>query len=392
MENQSVANSTEFLEDPSLSSEAPIAANGSLFKVIVHAILFVVGVPGNCLILRVYWTKTHKTSTHIFIMALAWADLAVCSLRWRRISVESILLAGGQIPKVLHIIWTLTTTSGGASVLFTAVIAADRYDCVCRAHNRFFTKRRAQAAVCMALSFSFAINIPAFIAMITDPSDAVLRMLVLAFQVLCFGTALVMIAVCYGLVYVTIRKHVRVGVLAKTMRGPAVAGMPDLMTARSAVSKTCDTNIILVPVTTHTDPSPNISATDKTTDAPSSSRGIPGPSLDAAGEKYTRKLQPVSEERPRNLKGVNLQRKTTRMLFITSVVFLLLWLPYWTSVVLEFASFGLETPINPTFMRILGDSTALLFVNNAVNPVIYGLANKRFRKDCWQVLQKIKLW
>ncbi|XP_038053953.1 uncharacterized protein LOC119726370 [Patiria miniata] len=385
MEDHSVASST-LPDKAALPTAIAITVGGDIFTLVVHMITFVVGVPGNCLILRVYWTKPRKTSTHVFIMALALADLAVCLLRLRRISEEAILLAGCQVPRALLFPWAFMTAFFTASVLTTALIAADRYDCVCRAQNRYFTKKRAQAAAIIVFVFSFLMSTPAFVAMSTDPSNVLLRMLVLTIQIVLFVTALVMIAVCYQLVYMAIRKHVKVGVHSKA--GLSVGGHDgvrlcneDSSMARPSVSKTGETEMSVIPMTSDIKNSPlKGMSTTKATDAFSSSQGIPGSSSDTRGKG----------QQSQKVKTVNLQRKTTRMLFITSVVFLLTWLPYWISVAAEYAFYN-GAPINPTVIRILKSSHAVCFTNNAANPLIYGIANRRFRQDCKEVLKKIRL-
>ena len=65
-----------------------------MFTLMTHAIMFLVGVPGNCLILRVYWNKTRKTSTNVLIMALKWTDLSVRLLRFRQIAIEALWMNG----------------------------------------------------------------------------------------------------------------------------------------------------------------------------------------------------------------------------------------------------------------------------------------------------------
>ena len=76
----------------------------ALFALITNLIVFLIGVPGNCLILRVYWTKTRKTSTNILIMALAWVDLFVCLLRLPRISVKVLELSGKNVSQVFDVV------------------------------------------------------------------------------------------------------------------------------------------------------------------------------------------------------------------------------------------------------------------------------------------------
>ena len=112
----------------------------------------------------------------------------------------------------LHISCGFEKTAIGTSIMITAAIAVDRYDCVCRPKRRFFSYVRGKLAVWTSFLFSVVINIPAIITVFIG-SDS-LSVLELIFQIICFVTALVMIVVCYGQVYATIRKHIKVGVLS----------------------------------------------------------------------------------------------------------------------------------------------------------------------------------
>ena len=107
------------------------------------------------------------------------------------------------------------------------------------------------------------------------------------------------------------------------------------------------------------------------------------------GDRNPRQIQAKGKGRFKHVNTV-LQRKTTKMLLITSVVFVLTWLPYYIFVVMVFADYG-GADINPRLLQILKNLAVVIFVNNAVNPLIYGIANRRFRKDCREVLRKIKL-
>ncbi|XP_038054710.1 trace amine-associated receptor 7e-like [Patiria miniata] len=104
------------------------------------------------------------------------------------------------------------------------------------------------------------------------------------------------------------------------------------------------------------------------------------------GTNETRQHQGNGGRIPPKADAAVLQRKTTSILFITSVVFLLTWLPYWIRVAGTFASYS-----DPVFHMIFRHLFVTLYVNNAVNPLIYGLANRRFRKDCKAFLNKSKL-
>ncbi|XP_022099562.1 muscarinic acetylcholine receptor M1-like [Acanthaster planci] len=301
----------------------------------------------------------------------------------------------------------------------TAVIAADRYDCVCRPHRRFFTYRRGKITAGAVLVFSLLINIPAFIPR-TD--NLTLTTVEQAFQAFCFITAMVMITICYGRVYLTIKKHVKVDAGAKS---------GDRFSSR--VGDECSTKLSTAAFTTvhpktHLNAVSSVSASvskpcssqkadagmAQVEEASSHDAGVDEPSLDESKKPHfgrpssarmttrtgTSKntdslivigngiLSQILGDAGRAVPKADaavFQRKTTRMLFITSVVFLLTWLPYWVMVSGQFASYA-----NPVYYRIMEKLYITLYINNAVNPLIYGLANRRFRKDCKLVLKRIK--
>ncbi|XP_038053914.1 uncharacterized protein LOC119726330 [Patiria miniata] len=392
---------------------------GNIFQLIVQSIAILFGTPGNCLILRVYWTRTLKTSTHVLIMALAWADLTVCVLAVHRIYDKAAEMAGYEVQESHYIIFPLETTAIGTSIMMTAVIAADRYDCICRSHRRFFTHKRGKIAAWAAFVFSLVTNIPAIIPR-TSASKQSLELLQLAFPAICFVVALVMIALCYGKVYTTIKKHTKVDVKNATQDCGVSRLAEDCSTRlHESILKNVEQNIPAVAFMSTTfikKPCPSTD-TDFSTMAQSkgaSSHEINESTVEKSGKKWAThpqatltkhvlvskttescRVNGTTDPRPHQGAGrpkpkpdaAVLQRKTTRMLFITSVVFLLTWLPYWIRFAGTFASYS-----DPVFHMILGQLSVTLFVNNAVNLLIYGLANRRFRKDCKAVLSKIKIF
>ncbi|XP_038053907.1 alpha-2Db adrenergic receptor-like [Patiria miniata] len=384
----------------------------NIAQLIVQSVIFLFGVPGNCLILRVYWTKTLKTSTHVFIMALAWADLAVCVLTVQNIYYTMAYMAGYEVPEFTFIISALQSIAISTSIMMTAVIAADRYDCICRPQRRFFTHKRGKIAAGAAFVFSLVINIPAFIPQTPGSINQSFLLLRYAFQVICFVVALVMIALCYGKVYTTIKKHTKVGV-KNTTRDCSVSRLADECSTRlqDSVFSNIEPRIPAVASVSTFISNP---CTSMAADGSRMAQSKVEPGLDESGKRWishqqatlTKHVLVSRDTESRVVNGTNdtrqhhdnagrappkadaavLQRKTTRMLFITSVVFLLTWLPYWIRVTGTFASYS-----DPVFHMILDNLSVTLFVNNAVNPLIYGLANRRFRKDCKTVLSRIKL-
>ena len=54
------------------------------FRVITKGSVFLIGTPGNLLIIGVYATKKNKATPHIFVIGLAVADFIVCLMRLTR--------------------------------------------------------------------------------------------------------------------------------------------------------------------------------------------------------------------------------------------------------------------------------------------------------------------
>ncbi|XP_038053904.1 thyrotropin-releasing hormone receptor-like [Patiria miniata] len=361
---------------------------------LVYFLLVVIlGVPGNCLILRVYWGKTNKSSTNVLIMGLALSDLIVCLTRPYDIAWYSAPLTSADVPNIYSRFDCWNNTIIGTSILITAVIAVDRYDCICRPNRRIMTYARARKALFAALSASVAANTPLYVHTYLG-ADAPPPLIVVmnALQIMVFATALVTILVFYRNVYLTIRKHVQIGAaparsaqqgrtaLASLAIATVSAMMFMHMNGLSALP-TSNIDIKLFRVQTRLS---NNRETAQSSDMPRSSRGVANDEANISENRQKRALTRPFRLLPphigRRQATPTLQRRTTAMLFITSVVFLLSWLPYWIFSLCNI--FGVNSDL---LLYLLN----LLYLNHAVNPFIYGLANKRFRKDCRDVFRKL---
>ena len=114
-----------------------------------NSFLFVIGIPGNCLIIRVYAVKKNSSSARIFIIGLALNDLMLCLIRPLHI-FDNLPLANDlddyssfyckmKDQSELCLLFT--------SVFITVCIAVDRYYAVCHPFNRTITPRKAKYAL-----------------------------------------------------------------------------------------------------------------------------------------------------------------------------------------------------------------------------------------------------
>ncbi|XP_071798816.1 alpha-2Db adrenergic receptor-like [Asterias amurensis] len=391
----------------------PGESGGQVIWLVFLSVIMIFGVIGNSLILRVYSTKTLTTCTHVLIMALALTDISVCIFLSLDICSLILLLMNSTVPRVLYVSRYIRTSMISACITNTVLIALDRYDCVCRSNRRILTPRRGKIAAWFALVVSFLATIPDLIDRLRNQSQN--QMILLTSQGLAFVFSLVVIAFCYRQVFNKIRKHVKV--FAMTSAGDPATELSTRVQPSTSPNKHLAVSIIGKYVSdrsrddcsnqegcsyqdTAMDNRPQQSSVNLNVSVTTESAthdNVPGNKLilkpsDQPAVKNTNKARVVDNRRPKKAEnnGATLQRKTTIMLFITSLVYLLTWLPYWFFIVL----FIIDSKGSSVDRKLMDTSQAflvILYANNALNPLIYGIANRRFREDCLKVFCKDKV-
>ncbi|XP_033643242.1 cholecystokinin receptor type A-like [Asterias rubens] len=393
MEDMSSAfNSTQLFNDTKLEP-AFVQLGINIFRIIFFTLILLLGVPGNSLILRVYWTKTLKTSTHVFIMTLAWADLAVCLIKLVNIVWQGLLMMGHEIPVVIRLFGAFDATAIGTSIMITAVIAVDRYDCVCRPHRRFFTHRRGKIAAWASFMFSVLINSPEYVELFSN--SPILPIIRTACHAIICATVLVMVAVFYSLVYKSIRQHVKVGASSfRTRRNDCSTIFPPYVVVQGSSSikdgSQPSTSKVRKEALDSMEKPFKIKTSAKIQQSAKQAfaTDLHTPTSLDTGSGLEANSQRTRPEQPTNV--CQLQRQTTKMLLLASVIFSITWLPYWIFIIVSFAVQG-GLNIDPILLQVVNETFLMLYINHVVNPFIYGVANRRFRKDCREVIRKFKL-
>ncbi|XP_038059837.1 cholecystokinin receptor type A-like [Patiria miniata] len=209
---------------------------------IFQLLVFVVGVPGNLLILQVFFKKTRKTSTNVFIMALASADLMACLLRPVYVGMSLVLFTTGEYASIwIEITYTaFNSITVYSSAIITAAIAFDRYDAVCRPHTRLMSYRCAQVLALMCFIISIPMAIPSVLIYFNHTVPARLSKHIVTFSA--YILALILVVVFYVMVYKAVLFRTKV----RTKWGGRFTGIT--AAGETSVSMTGHTEVSALPL------------------------------------------------------------------------------------------------------------------------------------------------
>lgn len=211
----------------------------------LHIVVFLLGVPGNALIIRVFAKKQRKSSTHIFILGLAIADLYVClataalvAYWFFEYSIDNPWVCqGGYFSIVLGVYFSLFVTT---------VIAVERYYAVCRPLDKVVTPFRARLAMFLSVLAAVIVSAPSItfsdivegkknnvtVYMCWPAPDDIVEWGSASGMYSVYVISLIMVAILYSKVYYTIRTKVL---------GPTLSTKPKA----SVKSKDTDTPVMI---------------------------------------------------------------------------------------------------------------------------------------------------
>lgn len=148
-------------KDVGLTNEY-VFENFYLPALVLTCLMFIIGLPGNSLVIYVYWRKWRKTTSRIFILALAIFDVVNCLLMpYEAVNVRNVIQfdydASCKFTRMI------TFMMNNASSFTLVAIAIDRYMRICRPLKAPLTNRKAKLAVLISLVIAVVFSIPAAI-------------------------------------------------------------------------------------------------------------------------------------------------------------------------------------------------------------------------------------
>ena len=397
-----------------------------LWSQVVYNTLLLVGIPGNLIIMKVYYDKSPRCSAHIFIISLAIADLLVSLLRPLSIYVNvpenaHLMNSSEALCRALRII---TVVSMYTSVFLTTAVAFDRYYCVCRPHDRKMTPFRAKIMVILSFILSILVSIPNWFShgivktpigtVCTRLSGPVLTVIQKGLMMCSFLIASGLVVILYRKVFQAIKKQ---RLRLRNVIQPTQSVLPTEIVAemRETTVITVSSRSQVQPVTGSPPRSPREAFVASTSSSLGStmngigsvitvnhghlSSSLP-PTKDMKTKRVTiqdengRSHNDMEQQRSKREKAAaaySVQRRTSKMLLLATAVFIISWIPaLLLALIPENRSAQSKQLGNSTVKWVIRGLTNIVLLNHAINPVIYGFVNPRFRRDCIKVIRNTR--
>ncbi|XP_072030435.1 kappa-type opioid receptor-like [Amphiura filiformis] len=378
-----------------------------IMVIISNSLIFIIGIPGNALIIRVYAAKKSTSSARVLIISLAINDLLVCLLRPLRI-LQYIPI--GLIFKNRNILFcVLSETSEPlvifSSVVLTAAISIDRYFAVCKPLKRLgvMTPNKAKCIVGLCVLLSLLATVPIFfmfgikesvdhrlMCAFTAP-DWAKTMRLLPYYIVII-TSLIITVIMYFKVILTIRQQAKVHPQPPTrsprreriqdMNISTVSSVKGVSTQRTPQHRQLDIPTAESSVAGHSGrASPHLMA----------QLSIASNSTVTGTDSQLTVLAYSNHSSLNNSIYRKVESKTTKMLLLTTLFFIISWIPaviyYIVPSALRHEDNFDDNPGAYALLQFFHHEAFL--INSAVNPFLYSFANKRFREDCLLVIRRV---
>ncbi len=340
-------------------------------------IIFLLGVPGNLTILRVYLGHKRKTSTDVLLISLAVSDLVFC-LSIPNLIVSTISPCDGGSNLSCRLLTSINLITLYYSILLTGTIALDRYYAVCKPLSRKITPKRAAVISLSCYIFSMFIGgIVGFDSLVVPVGSAnsstngtvcttceiasgindrnnYLGLLIAAIY---FAAVLVFfaIAILYGLVYATVRRQVKIraamGVQSDRRMIQTVSDQSNSVSAQAEASTRDE------------------SYTDTQDQDAGSSTGGGGQIRRGAQSSHV------------------MQQKITRMLVIITALLWGSWAPSVVVIYFNRSDPDYDLKLNPVSRALLNVLNNFYFINYGANFVMYFMTNGKFRQETMDIIR-----
>ncbi|XP_032937463.1 D(2) dopamine receptor isoform X2 [Catharus ustulatus] len=371
------------------ASEAAQKPHYNYYAVLLALLIFVI-VFGNVLVcMAVSRERALQTTTNYLIVSLAVADLLVATLcmPW----VVYLEVVGEWRFSRIHcdIFVTLDVMMCTASILNLCAISIDRYTAVAMPmlyNTRYSSKRRVTVMIAVVWVLSFAISCPLLFGLNnTDEKECIIGnpAFVVYSSIVSFYVPFMVTLLVYVQIYIVLRRRRK---RVSTKRSSHVLDSDTQAPLKDKCTHPEDVKLCTVIVKSN-----GSFQVNKRKVAPLSSPGKVEKNGHAKESHHTARvfeIHSLPNGKTRNLLKAVIRRKlsqqkekkATQMLAIVLGVFIICWLPFFITHILNMHC---DCNIPPAMYSAF---TWLGYVNSAVNPIIYTTFNIEFRKAFMKIL------
>lgn len=356
-------------------------ANRRLIPVIYLGLLMLIGIPGNLIVLIVYRSRYPKSTTRMFITGLAMADILVCVVTLPFEITEMRLQYTFYNSWCCKFFRACNTLFALSSIFILMGLSGDRYRRVCTPLKLQMTSRHATIYIifCVVLAVIFSWpnffisgirlvnlgnNVTGYDCSFSDQfAKTKYPTLYGATLFLVFIICMISLIVLYSLIGRQILKHFQ-------------------FRRRFSKSSTSKSTSSTTPVSND---SQNLMPTNKAEQEYNNDAFIdkkPKETQEMLTRKSHRKSSKHRSTKHQSVKEDAASKKLTKIAFAISLAFILSYLPHLTISLLTALKGKFLLPPGPVVSAVLPIVTRSFAINNVVNPIIYGLMDKRFRDNC----------
>ncbi|XP_072172194.1 probable G-protein coupled receptor No18 [Diadema setosum] len=365
----------------------------SIVAVIFLPLLIIMGVVGNALVC-VSVIKIHKLRTvaNSFVVSLAISDLAVCVIVLPFGLYEAWNYGNWHLGDILCNTWlTLDVILSTASVWNLCVIAGDRWLAITK--PIWYANRRSAKLAGIAITIAWAIP-----ALLTIPSIIIMHIVEREEPMMCYPHVdphyiiFMAIAAFFLPCFIVLAVYIRIFIAARDhfLRKPSAVrnrkqSTPDVPVDRAMDSLADSSGNANACSVVNSNGRAEYSAIGNGANvtqvayAPGRKTSSSATGENSVGTLENRHLKRRTSRIPRI--HVNREKKAAIVLSIVVGAFIICWLPYFTAVLL-YAS-GLVMASKNTFVAFAW----LGWLNSIINPIIYTVFNRDFRKAFKYVLK-----
>jgi len=377
-------------------------------------VIVMAGIPGNVITICVYYRRMRHTAARLFVLALASCDLINCALT---MPFELWIIANYwsfDIQYLCSIGHTLTYIFNGTSALLLCGIAVDRFRKICRPLKPVFTPKKVKFICLLSLFLATAFYIPGFFIYGTQTveflredgnvtvvgkrcqiKDKYEHSKLIAPILGVWFLATVIISVVLTVVYIAIGKVIYERLRLEEKRRSSVSTplKPKTKLRRVIADDSSETSCSFG--TGLDDAHPNRSQSPKTRHG-QQPRVLQTMSLPAQ-HKINQTLKErfrlsmptvfnVKQKTESNVKRIRAGR-TTLMLFSVTVAYVLSFIPFVVIVSVRTSSPNTEETLSAAGKTWWNFFLRSYVINCAINPFLYGIFNKDFRRKMCDMLQ-----